>query len=338
MLDLRNNSPFPSQLGVDVDADGEQRLLVCVKACFSLPAASSQEPLEPLREQVPICSSPVYYDEEQPGSLKFDSEMGSPISGTDVGLVGDAHNAQGGVMVDAGLRLGGRAHVVRVHGPRHWRHGALGWHPSPAQPFKTSPLTFEEAFGGWDRSHADPNFHEYESRNPVGRGFFARRSEGPSEGQLLPSIEPQTQTLADWRKGIEPVGFGFVAPHWQPRAHYAGTYDEDWQRDRCPLLPRDFDTRFHCVAVPQLHFDEPLAAGLAVEIWNVAPYEYLSFPLPNVQLVVEAEINSVTQTATPTLQRVTLVPGAGHVSLVFKASFPCTRQTLRIPWVKVDPI
>jgi hypothetical protein len=28
------------------------------------------------------------------------------------------------------------------------------------------------------------------------------------------------------------------------RRKYAGTYDEQWQKERCPLLPDDFDERF----------------------------------------------------------------------------------------------
>jgi hypothetical protein len=39
------------------------------------------------------------------------------------------------------------------------------------------------------------------------------------------------------------AGFGFISPHWQPRAGLAGTYDASWQASRAPLLPVDFDRR-----------------------------------------------------------------------------------------------
>ena len=60
------------------------------------------------------------------------------------------------------------------------------------------------------------------------------------------------------------MGFGFTSPDWQPRMTLAGTYDAQWQRERAPLLPRDFDRRFFnaasvgLIAAEYFRGDEPI--------------------------------------------------------------------------------
>jgi hypothetical protein len=76
------------------------------------------------------------------------------------------------------------------------------------------------------------------------------------------------------------VGFGFTSPHWQPRARYAGTYDEAWNKTRKPLLPRDFDRRFFNAAAPGLVASSHLKGGEPVIIANASPKGRLAFSLP----------------------------------------------------------
>jgi hypothetical protein len=42
--------------------------------------------------------------------------------------------------------------------------------------------------------------------------------------------------------------FGPLPPDHKARRRYAGTYDQAWTENRMPLLPSDFDPRFHQVA------------------------------------------------------------------------------------------
>jgi hypothetical protein len=59
--------------------------------------------------------------------------------------------------------------------------------------------------------------------------------------------------------------FGPLARDASPRREFAGTYDAAWAAERMPLLPRDFDDRFHQAAPsrqivqPFLRGDEPLS-------------------------------------------------------------------------------
>ena len=42
-----------------------------------------------------------------------------------------------------------------------------------------------------------------------------------------------------------------------PRVTFVGTYDERWRSERCPLLPSDFDERYHSGAHPDLIAPRP---------------------------------------------------------------------------------
>ena len=79
-----------------------------------------------------------------------------------------------------------------------------------------------------------------------------------------------------------PTGFGFISPHWQPRASFAGTYDKKWDQTRKPLLPTDFDRRFFNAASPGLIAPGYLRGDEPVAIVNASPGDRISFNLPGV--------------------------------------------------------
>ncbi len=333
MFELKNHTPYAAELGVYTDHESHQHVLLTFKASFEIPTKMGQ----PLRQiDVPIYIEPQLNDPENESSLKYDTEMGAANPGTDVAVLAQAWNPKGAPFVDSGIQIAGRPHVARVYGERRWQRSISGMSVSQPLPFESSPLQFEEAFGGWDKRHEDSQFHGYEARNPVGRGYFAPRSPGPGEGELLPSIESSAQAIRSWRDAIEPIGFGFVAPHWQSRRDYAGTYDDDWQKTRNPLLPHDFDPRFYHSAVPQLCFEQPFQGGETVQLWNLKPFEYTEFKLPRWQVAVEFLIAEQCKSAVPKLDCVVVEPGENRFSLLFKASQPCTRMMHRVRRVNVE--
>lgn len=60
--------------------------------------------------------------------------------------------------------------------------------------------------------------------------------------------------------------FGPVGRDESPRAGYAGTYDEDWVANRMPLLPTDFDSRFHQAAPPNQTVQEYLRGDETLKV------------------------------------------------------------------------
>jgi hypothetical protein len=143
------------------------------------------------------------------------------------------------------------------------------------------PLIYERAFGGWDRSHPDAEKHSFELRNPVGTGFRAKK--GKFEKRIrLPNLEDPRRPLKRYRDKPPPAGFGFISPHWQPRASLAGTYDEAWTKERMPLLPGDFDRRFFNAAPSDQTAPGFLKGDEPVVILNASPSGRISFSLPGV--------------------------------------------------------
>jgi len=219
----------------------------------------------------PLESSYVYEPETAPIKL-----------GTDVVLIGHAYAvSETSTEVQVRLRVGLLDKTVRVIGDRTWVRSLGSLSMTYPKPFEKIPLVYEQAFGGWDRSHPDPNKHSFEPRNPVGTGF--RSKDGRfEEGMRLPNLEDPRHPISNFGDAPPPAGFGFTSPDWQPRASFAGTYDERWMRDRMPLLPKDFDRRFFNAASPGLIASGYLKGDEPVLIENASRRGTLLFNLPGV--------------------------------------------------------
>lgn len=238
-------------------------------------------------------------------SLVLEPQVAIRKPGTDVVLLGHAcapHVAA--TEVDVGLRLGPLRQLARVFGERRLIPAFGGAKVSRPEPFERIPLTYERAFGGWDRRHPDAGRHTCERRNPVGVGYHDVAL-ALTQDCSVPNIENPARLYKGFGDHPTPVGFGFVGPHWMPRASHAGTFDAAWEATRKPLLPKDFDARFFNAAAPgltapsHLRGDEPVAvvgtsaAALSFHLPGLPP------PVAHVELrkrnraVCEAELDTV---------------------------------------------
>ena len=236
--------------------------------------------LVPSQEQADICLAGECWGEPGVSSFKLEPQIAFTKPSTDVVMIGHAFS-NGRSSVDVTLRVGALHQTARVTGDRYWIKSFTGIESTSPEPFEKIPLTYERAFGGWDRSLPDPRCHGFEQRNPVGAGFRLRNGLF-QDGIRLPNIEHPAHPLREYGETPPPVGFGFTAPHWHPRAAFAGTYDEAWQRDRMPLLPFDFDRRFFNGASPGLIAAGYLQGNEAVWIENASARGTVSFNLPGV--------------------------------------------------------
>jgi hypothetical protein len=180
------------------------------------------------------------------------------------------------------VRVASLRKVARIYGDRSWRKRRSGVEISEPASFERVPLRYEYAFGGWDRDATDASRHACEARNPVGIGFRARGARF-EEGARLPNIEDPARPLTRYHGRGVPLGFGFIGPDWEPRRSFAGTYDEAWEREQSPLLPRDFDRRFFCAASSGLRAPEHLRGDEQVELFGVTVEQRLSFALPGIE-------------------------------------------------------
>jgi hypothetical protein len=276
---LENKSLFAFELMVIADEEGRPLIIPVIKAAYDI---HSNKGLSRAKDQFNLNMNGEYWGDPEKSSYKYEPETAFIKPATDVVLIGHAHAQKSGdTAVDVGVRVGPVQKVVRVLGDRlilrrSGRSSVYG-----PKPFEKIPLVYERAFGGWDRSHKNPDKHTFEPRNPVGVGFGF--PEGKTEEPLkLPNLEDPKRPWKRWGDRPPPAGFGFISPHWQPRASFAGTYDKKWDETRKPLLPTDFDRRFFNAASPGLIAPGYLQGNESVVVVNASPYGRLAFDLPGV--------------------------------------------------------
>jgi hypothetical protein len=275
---VENGTPFAFEPLFLADEELRPLLVPLVKATYAIVPRG----LALAEEQVPVNVPGDPWDETDASSFRYEPECSLPKPATDVVLVGTATAPKRGTTeMLVALRVGPVSKGVRVVGDRLFFKAAGGVGITRPAPFDAIPLRWERAFGGWDRSSADARRHDCESRNPVGVGFRTRHGRF-EEGLRCPNLEDPARAFGGWGDRPPPAGFGFTSPGWEPRRSLAGTYDEAWQNERAPLLPRDFDRRFLCAAPPglvapgHLRGDEPVTAS------GVSATGGVSFRLPAV--------------------------------------------------------
>jgi hypothetical protein len=274
---IENRTPFTFEPLFLADEEMRPLLVPVVKATFEL---SPQGKLTLAEEQEPLELAGKKWDEADESSDRYEPEAAFFKPATDVVLVGHARAPERNTReLLVALKVGALQRGVRVIGDRAWFKTMGSIAMTKPAPFERIPLRYERAFGGWDRSHPDAAKHTFEPRNPVGTGFRAAGSRF-EEGVRLPNLEDPTQLVKEWGDRPAPAGFGFISPHWQPRAAFAGTYDAAWEKSRKPLLPKDFDRRFLNAASPGLVAPGYLQGNESVVIANATPEGRLAFSLP----------------------------------------------------------
>jgi hypothetical protein len=274
---IDNKTPFVFEPLFLVDEEFRPLLVTVVKATFEIDRGGRCVRAE---KQLPLdIGGKLWGENPETSSYKFEPEVAFVKSATDVVLIGHAYTPRSGVN-ETGVRLtvGPLVKEARVLGDRSWYKSGSSIGMTRALAFEKMPLIYERAFGGWDRSDRDPRRHLCDLRNPVGTGFRAGNTF--EEGLRLPNIEDPRMPIKQLTDKPSPVGFGFVSPHWQPRAALAGTFGEAWQKGRAPLLPKDFDRRHMNAASQGLVAPGYLRGDERVTALGVTPDGSLQFTLP----------------------------------------------------------
>lgn len=332
--DFVNLTPFAAGHFLLLDAQGTEMLTLAVKASFLLTPQTRLTPLEP---QLPIHLEPVFHGEAGASSLKHESDAVLPKSTTDVVLLGHAHApAPRTTQVEVSLRVGALSKQVLVIGDRVWDAFLGTASISPPLPFERMPLTYERAYGGWDRS--DPKHPVAEMRNPVGMGFIAHPARTRCGGLRLPNLEDPRNRIRQPKDRPVPAGLGFIAPHWQPRLQFAGTYDEAWQQQRFPLAPRDFNPRYHNAAPPELQAPAFLVGGEPVEVLHASERGPLRFLLPTYRFEGVVMLRSQRQAFLLNLDTVLIDTDAHHLVMTWRGALPIHRRIHELAWAKVQAV
>ena len=317
---ILNYTPFSAARFILLDQHCRQLVLVVLNATFE---ARPGRRLQVAEQQVPILDTDVYYGEPGLSSVQYEADVALEKTSVDVVVNGQAF-ATGGRKASAvpvGIRVGDLCKQLIVCGDRYW--GLLG--PSFPEPFETMPIIYERAFGGIDTRPSDPKKRYADPRNPIGVGFRRAHSLAPDVTTELPNIEyPGRPTLyGDDRS--EPAGLGIVSRAWLPRVSFAGTYDDEWQRSQCPLLPLDFDPRYY-QASPLDQQSTTIKGGEAVEVTNMTPEGLWQFILPQLDVPLRLVYEDRHASANLILDTILIEPEKYRFVLKARAKVPVLRN------------
>ena len=316
------------------DKTGAETLLIIVKGTWQIARDGS---LTIAEEQVPINFEPLYSGDPGTSSMILDTDVVLEKPGTDCVLLGHAWAPKiGAPHVDVSFAVGSARRQARVFGERIWMKVLGMTSISKPAPFEKMPLVWERAFGGADTSWQDPTGHEFCLENPVGRGFMARKSKLNIDGMRLPNMENPADLIKKPDQRPKPVGFGMIAPYWQPRAGYAGTYDDNWRKQMSPLPPDDLDPRFYAAAAPGLATPHHLTGSEQVLVENASQHGRLQFQLPGVTPRVTVRVGGREEEPAMALDTVVVEPDEERLVLVWRGHCQVHGRVHEIGSVRVE--
>ena len=318
MWQLNNKTPYAADNCWVRGWHGEEVWLVAVKASFTIDPVTGETEVSP--EQPPVNKQPVYRGEPATTSLRYGDDLILKKSGTDIILNATAYapDEQQVQSLAVAVKIADWSKQLQIFGERYWWQGRAGLEITPAAPFSTMPIIYERAYGGRDSVEPDTKFF---SQNPVGIGFFSNRDQAIDKP--LPNIELADTPIRHWDDQPQPAGFGYIAPNWQPRAAYAGTYDQGWQDERQPLLPSDFDWQFYRCAPVDQQFPGYLFGGESITLHHLTPDGRLDFNLPKIRLGFRTVFKNGSEVHSAQLHTVIIEPDDLLVSLVWLTALPC---------------
>lgn len=323
MWELANRTPFAAERGWVRDRDGAEVWLVAVKATFDIKPGGTTAISA---DQPPVLRVPQYHDGPA-GSVKYDVDLVLTKPTTDVLVVGHACAPEGQLVtqMDVGVRVGELTKVLRVFGDRRW--GSFG--ASAPEAFAKLPIVYERSFGGVDPRSKRPD-RDWDWRNPIGVGFCVAGAH--ADGMKLPNIEYPGELIGSWKDRPSPAGFGAVSSHWQPRAALAGTYGEEWEKTRKPLLAQDLDDLFFQCAPSDQQTRSFLHGGEQIVVHGMNPSGSLHFLLPRIHLGFETTFADGSRELhhKRSLHTVVIEPDVPRVSCVWHSSLRCHSRVQKL--------
>ncbi len=314
-MELVNRTPFALAQSVYLDVAGAERLVVVLKGTWSVDSSGKSRIAE---KQSPIGAIDEFRGDPTKTSIRQEAELSPAKPSTDVLLFGSAIAPRRDTRsMEVSLRAGGLAKRVAVFGNRVWKSTLGIARIASPEPFERIPLIWENAFGGQDSSPKNPKHRAEEPRNPIGRGFAASKSTAPWIETPLPNIEDPRALFKAVGQRVTPQGFGPLCRHWEPRRGWAGTYDQEWMERRIPLLPLDFDARFHQAAPPDLVAPSTLRGDESVEVVGCTKEGRWGFALPRVSPQARVRVEGRSEPVALALNTVAI---------------DCDRMELRLLW------
>jgi hypothetical protein len=316
MWELKNRTSFAVGRLITLDKHGERHWVVVVKGTFDI---GPQGETSVSAKQVEPEAAPKYRGDPGESSLLYEQDLQSEKPRTDFYVNATAYAPEGreAAEVSVSIKTLGWLKTLTVRGDRRWRSTGLGdSHPSAPLPFKSMPIIYERAYGGFDRIDPEVTKHRLDPHNPVGVGFYTDPAH--RTGRLLANIEPE-----DGKSAHGPAGFGAVCSYWEPRVKLQGTYDARWMDTQKPLLPVDYDPlHLQCAPIDQ-QMSPHWRGGESIELINLTPSGRLQFELPKHYFVFSTHFGARVLEHRATLSTVILEPDVPRVMMAWTSTLSC---------------
>jgi hypothetical protein len=325
-MELINATKMAAGYTMATQPDGRDQLVVVVKGTFTLPRKG--EPPQLADKQVALTETDVFTGEPGFSAPLYEIDFAPRKPRCDVLLNGSAYAPRGKPVtrVTVSLRVGSWKKSFDVVGNRRWKAGNLYTSITEAEPFTVMPISYNNAFGGVDRSREDPTKHRYFLENHVGVGYHAYLDAKSLDGTPLPNTEETGVPVMDPDGKYRPMAFGPLGRAWKQRARYAGTYDQNWIDNVFPFLPADFRDEYY-QAAPFDQWLDYLTGGEEVELTNLTPLGKAEFVLPGKTIPVEfffkngdrKKLKCVTDT-------LVFEPDLGHFTMNWRCALPLPKS------------
>ena len=339
---IENDTPFAAITFDHWDADAREFSVLIIKAMLTRRETGwSSDGAESA-----LCFEDRYDGDPARSPLLSEQDIAPEKPATDLVLQATAYAPGGAARTDWPVRIaipGCLDYGFHVRGPTLWQKRWLGrWHQGAPHPVSEIRLDYRLAFGGGiAASGGSESVHE---ANPAGMGMTS--PEKMREGEPFPA--PQIGTLAEFQAHdvMTPMavhGFGPIAKAWSPRRRMAGTYDQNWQRDRHPRLPLDFNPRFWNFAPQPLQITPYLKGNEEVHLHNLHPTRPIDrLRLPAIRPIARlAPRGEAVELALDTVALDLRGPEAAQqLTLIWRGRFLASdlHQVLRIEMMNMDQL
>ncbi len=330
-MNLINATKMVSGYTLGLDKDARESLVVVVKGTFDIPNKPTDVP-KLAAKQVPLVTADVFTGEPGFSSVLYESEYAPRKPRCDVLLNGSAYapNGKPTPRVTVSLRIGTVNKSFDVVGNRTWNSTLLGLGASPIEPFTVMPFSYDVAFGGIDKTVADPDKQKSYLPNHVGKGYHDNINPTAIVGQPLPNTEDTGKPITSPRGNYKPMAFGSLTRVAPERVKYAGTYDQNWLDNVSPFLPADFKDEYFQSAPADQQMEYP-QGGEEVELTNLTRQGFTRFMLPRYDIPIEFTMRNGTRQEVATVVDTLLIePDLNRFMVIWRASLPLRRNIFEV--------
>ncbi|PRQ04188.1 hypothetical protein ENSA5_09720 [Enhygromyxa salina] len=312
-----NTTPLLAAIAVATDKLGHDHCVVVARGSYAVNSSGATVSTDP---PAPFVYADIHTGAPGTSSTAWESDFCRYKPLTDVIVLGRAVAPGGSPVCELPVRLevDGRAKDALVSGERRWASSGRFARASSPAPFFEMPLTWERSFGGADsRGQLDP-------RNLVGVGH----------ADVLPNIEAVHERIRSRSDRPRPHGFAWVGRSWQPRIAWAGTYDQRWREQVCPLLPEDFDERYFQAAPVDQQFPH-FRGGERIRCVHMSEAPVIEFVVPTDELWIHFAFVDGLRSSCAVLDTVVVEPHLHRMHLTWRTSIRLPKQLTRLRGVHV---